>query len=56
MLKAHPRVIEESVPFNMEADSLNASILGEDAAVLLLLDIWCAAITQGHRLEEHGGA
>ena len=31
MLKAHPRVISESVPFNMEADSLNSSILGEDA-------------------------
>ena len=31
MLKAHPRIISESVPFNMEADSLNASILGEDA-------------------------
>jgi len=31
MLKAHPRIIEESVPFTMEADSLNASILGEDA-------------------------
>lgn len=31
MLKAHPRIIEESVPFNMEADSLNACILGEDA-------------------------
>ena len=31
MLKAHPRLIEEAVPFNMEADSLNASILGEDA-------------------------
>ncbi len=31
MLKAHPRIIHESVPFNMEADSLNASILGEDA-------------------------
>jgi oxepin-CoA hydrolase/3-oxo-5,6-dehydrosuberyl-CoA semialdehyde dehydrogenase len=30
-LKAHPRIIEESVPFNMEADSLNASVLGEDA-------------------------
>ncbi|NNK82020.1 MAG: phenylacetic acid degradation bifunctional protein PaaZ, partial [Flavobacteriaceae bacterium] len=30
-LKAHPRIIQESVPFNMEADSLNASILGEDA-------------------------
>jgi len=31
MLKATPRLIEEAVPFNMEADSLNASILGEDA-------------------------
>ena len=31
MLKAHPRIINESVPFNMEADSLNASVLGEDA-------------------------
>ena len=31
LLKAHPRLIEESVPFTMEADSLNASILGEDA-------------------------
>lgn len=31
MLKAHTRLLEEAVPFNMEADSLNASILGEDA-------------------------
>ncbi|MCA0133276.1 phenylacetic acid degradation bifunctional protein PaaZ [Winogradskyella alexanderae] len=31
LLKAHPRLIEESVPFTTEADSLNASILGEDA-------------------------
>jgi len=31
MLKAHSRIINESVPFNMEADSLNASVLGEDA-------------------------
>ncbi len=30
-LKTHPKVIEESVPFNLEADSLNAAILGEDA-------------------------
>ncbi len=30
-LKAHPRIIQEAVPFTMEADSLNASILGEDA-------------------------
>lgn len=31
LLKSHPRIIEEAVPFTMEADSLNASILGEDA-------------------------
>ncbi len=31
LLKAHPRIINEAVPFTMEADSLNASILGEDA-------------------------
>ncbi len=31
MLKSHARVVSEAVPFNMEADSLNASILGEDA-------------------------
>ena len=31
MLKAHPRIIEEAVPFNMEADSLNCAVLGEDA-------------------------
>lgn len=33
LLKAHSRIINESVPFNMEADSLNSSILGEDAVV-----------------------
>ncbi len=31
MLKNHPQLLQESVPFTMEADSLNASILGEDA-------------------------
>ncbi len=31
-LRAHPRIIEESIPFNMEADSLNAIVLGLDAA------------------------
>jgi oxepin-CoA hydrolase/3-oxo-5,6-dehydrosuberyl-CoA semialdehyde dehydrogenase len=31
MLKAHPKLIQNSVPFNMEADSLNCSVLGEDA-------------------------
>lgn len=30
-LKSHPRIISESVPFNLEADSLNASVLGPDA-------------------------
>ncbi len=30
-LKSHPKIISESVPFNMEADSLNAAILGPDA-------------------------
>ncbi len=31
MLKAHPRLLQEAVPFNMEADSLNCSVLGSDA-------------------------
>ena len=31
MLKSHQRLIEKAVPFNMEADSLNCSVLGEDA-------------------------
>lgn len=31
LLKGLPRILEESVPFNLEADSLNASILGEKA-------------------------
>src|SRR5215204_2731987 len=30
MLKSHKRILEESVPFNMEADSLNAIVLGND--------------------------
>ncbi|OJU76535.1 MAG: phenylacetic acid degradation bifunctional protein PaaZ [Bacteroidetes bacterium 47-18] len=30
MLKATQRLIDEAVPFNMEADSLNASVLGAD--------------------------
>lgn len=29
-LKVHPRLIQESIPFTMEADSLNAIVLGED--------------------------
>lgn len=30
MLKSHPHLIEEAVPFTMEADSLNCCILGKD--------------------------
>ncbi|TNF24394.1 MAG: phenylacetic acid degradation bifunctional protein PaaZ [Deltaproteobacteria bacterium] len=30
MLKSHKNIVEHSVPFNMEADSLNCCILGED--------------------------
>lgn len=30
MLKAHPRILAENVPFTMEADSLNCIVLGED--------------------------
>lgn len=29
-LKSHPRILEENVPFNMEADSLNCVVLGTD--------------------------
>lgn len=31
MLKSLPSIIDNSVPFNMEADSLNCAVLGEDA-------------------------
>lgn len=31
ILKSLPRIVEQSVPFNLEADSLNASILGKHA-------------------------
>ena len=30
MLKAHPKILSESVPFNMEADSLNCIVLAND--------------------------
>lgn len=30
MLKSHARIVSESVPFNLEADSLNACVLGPD--------------------------
>src|SRR6478752_7742049 len=35
MLKAHPRLIQESVPFNMEADSLNCCVLGTDVTTAM---------------------
>lgn len=31
-LKSHPNILRESVPFNMEADSLNCIVLARDAA------------------------
>jgi len=31
-LKAHPRVLSENVPFNLEADSLNCIVLGPDVS------------------------
>lgn len=30
MLKSHPKILSESVPFNMEADSLNCIVLGKN--------------------------
>jgi oxepin-CoA hydrolase / 3-oxo-5,6-dehydrosuberyl-CoA semialdehyde dehydrogenase len=30
MLKTNPKIVSENVPFNMEADSLNCIVLGED--------------------------
>ncbi len=30
LLKSHPTILSEAVPFNMEADSLNCMVLGED--------------------------
>src|SRR5687768_1600076 len=30
LLKSHPKILSESVPFNKEADSLNCIVLGED--------------------------
>jgi oxepin-CoA hydrolase/3-oxo-5,6-dehydrosuberyl-CoA semialdehyde dehydrogenase len=32
MLKSHPKITEEAVPFNMEADSLNCIVLGESVS------------------------
>jgi len=35
MLKAHPRLLQESVHFNMEADSLNCCVLGPDVTTAM---------------------
>ncbi|MBA2612524.1 MAG: phenylacetic acid degradation bifunctional protein PaaZ [Bacteroidetes bacterium] len=35
MLKAHPRLLEEAVHFNMEADSLNCCVLGTDVTTAM---------------------
>lgn len=35
MLKAHPRLLQESVHFNMEADSLNCCVLGSDVTTAM---------------------
>ncbi len=35
MLKAHPRLLQESVHFNMEADSLNCCVLGPDVTIAM---------------------
>ncbi|MEI8278332.1 MAG: phenylacetic acid degradation bifunctional protein PaaZ [Bacteroidota bacterium] len=32
-LKSHPRIVDEAVPFNMEADSLNCCVLGPDVQI-----------------------
>jgi len=32
-LRSHPNIIDNSIPFNMEADSLNCSILGQSVSV-----------------------
>lgn len=32
-LKSHPRLLDEAVPFTMEADSLNCSVLGNDVTL-----------------------
>ena len=32
-LKSHPKIVQENVPFTMEADSLNCIVLGEDVTL-----------------------
>lgn len=35
LLKAHPRLLQEAVPFTMEADSLNCCVLGTDVTTAM---------------------
>ncbi len=47
MLKAHPRLLEESVHFNMEADSLNCCVLGPDVTPAMPeFDIFIKEVTR----------
>jgi len=47
MLKRHPAIIENSIPFNLEADSLNCSILGAKAGPgTAEFDLYIKAVAQ----------
>jgi oxepin-CoA hydrolase/3-oxo-5,6-dehydrosuberyl-CoA semialdehyde dehydrogenase len=47
MLKSHTRLMDESVPFNMEADSLNCCVLGTDVTPSMPeFDIFIKEITR----------
>ena len=47
MLKSHPNIINNSIPFNMEADSLNCSILGANAGPgTAEFDLYIKAVAQ----------
>jgi len=47
MLKSHPNIIANSIPFNMEADSLNCSILGATAGPgTAEFDLFVKGVTQ----------
>ena len=47
MLKSHPNIVANSIPFNMEADSLNCSILGANAGPgTAEFDLYIKGVTQ----------
>jgi oxepin-CoA hydrolase/3-oxo-5,6-dehydrosuberyl-CoA semialdehyde dehydrogenase len=47
MLKSHPNIVANSIPFNMEADSLNCSILGANAGPgTAEFDLFVKGVTQ----------